>query len=155
MDYPITDDDWVKLAECIVTKDIGVLPEAIGSLTVEATATIFSWYRGEERSEALGKRANARHDLTEYGRRAGCLEAPEPSFADYTAMEEMGHPIGRPSPQTYGDWVNLAEDIKSADPASWTAAWVNEALQHISEEDPAAEGSKRKLVQRASELGIK
>ncbi len=85
----------------------------------------------------------------------GVEETTEARGRAEEVLERISQPLDRPSPQTYGDWVNLAENIKSADPASWTAAWVNSALQHISEEDPAAEASKRKLMQRASELGIR
>ncbi len=250
MDYPKTDDDWEKLAECIVTKHTGVFPETVGKLTVEATATIFAWYKGQERSSALTDRQYARGRLVRLAKEAGCLEEHEEIkmsgkmmevplggeerhywevtnmvtgevlqdgvpyrtiseasldakrtmnalysyFEDnhlvikifdkspdervgltfepeYTesywregparqAQEVLGRvsqplTLDRLLPQTYGDWVNLAEDIKSADPEAWTAGWVNTALQHISEEDEAAEGSKRKLTQRAGELGIR
>ncbi len=152
MDYPKTDEDWEKLAECIVMKQTGVLPEAIGSLTVEATATIFSWYRGEERSNALSKRADARHDLIKYGKRAGCLEEREEIKLGERMIEV---PLGRPVPQTYGDWVNLAEDIKDkVDTPEY--AEINHHLcviQGITEGD--AEYSKRWLTRIAGELGIK
>lgn len=78
--------------------------------------------------------------------------------AEYT--ERMGyalgyvHPsqVGRPFPKTYGDWVNLAEDIKEVEPnISWE---VNTRLGHIASESEEAEGSKRWLVQKAGELGI-
>jgi len=56
-------------------------------------------------------------------------------------------PLGRPVPQTYGDWVNLAEDIKEKylSDAS-TREWTNKALQHIADEDELADESKRWLV---------
>jgi len=125
MDYPKTDDDWVRRAECIVTKQMGVLPEAIGSLTVEATATIFSWYRGEERSNALSRRADARHDLIEYGRRAGCLEERE-ELKMRGKMIEV--PLGREE-QHYWEVTNMAtgEILQKITPYRTIAEAVNEA----------------------------
>lgn len=75
MDYPRTDDDWEKLAECIVTRHPSVSPEHVGKLTVDATATIFSWYKGEERSKALNERQYARDRLIELGSQAGCVRS--------------------------------------------------------------------------------
>ena len=57
-------------------------------------------------------------------------------------------------PQTYSDWVNLAEDIKQKMP---TESWyiVNDLLQVISQEEgPVAEEAKRWLMRKAGELGI-
>ncbi len=62
--------------------------------------------------------------------------------------------VGRPFPETYGDWVNLAEDIKAKlpdDPA--TRACVNFQLQHIAEREDEDE-AKRWLVNKAGKLGI-
>ncbi len=59
----------------------------------------------------------------------------------------------RPFPQTYGDWVNLAENIKQADPSD--VFRVNTALESISHDDPTADEDKRWLVKKAGELGIK
>lgn len=65
-------------------------------------------------------------------------------------------PLGRPFPQTYGDWVNLAMDIKEKYPGdAFTRAWTNKALQHIADEDELADESKRWLMNKASELGIR
>lgn len=58
----------------------------------------------------------------------------------------------RPYPETYGDWVDLAEDIKEKDPNS--ASRVNGAMYDISEETRLAEEQKRWLVEKARELGI-
>ena len=69
---------------------------------------------------------------------------------------------GRPFPQTYGDWVSLAEDIKGrcqGEPA--TIATVNYQLNTIlgaeqgTETPGAAEEAKRWLVNKAAELGLK
>lgn len=61
--------------------------------------------------------------------------------------------FGRPPPQTYGDWVDLAEAIKDITPlGEWDT--VNKPLQTISEEGPGAEEAKRWLVEKARELGI-
>ncbi len=69
-------------------------------------------------------------------------------------------PLGRPVPQTYGDWVNLGMDIKEKAGIDdfKTTAEVNEHLYHIykEEEDPAtAQVSKMWLTRKAGELGIK
>ena len=77
MDYPRTDEEWEKLAECIVTKDAEVPPERVGALTVDATATIFSWYIGGERTKALSNRQYARDVLVRLAKEAGCLEEHE------------------------------------------------------------------------------
>ncbi len=60
----------------------------------------------------------------------------------------------RPFPKTYGDWVDLAMSIKEKDTTLGNAAWVNMALQHISDEDTDAEDSKRWLVDKAKEVGV-
>jgi len=59
----------------------------------------------------------------------------------------------RPLPETYGDWVNLAMDIKERMPEG---AWgvVNDLLQVIAEGGPEAEEAKRWLTAKAGELGI-
>lgn len=64
---------------------------------------------------------------------------------------------GRPFPRTYGDWVNLAEDIKAAAPNDLQlAAQVNDGLGYIATNDPtSSEGAKRMLMQKAGELGIR
>ena len=59
----------------------------------------------------------------------------------------------RPFPETYGDWVSLAEDIKAKmPPESWGV--VNGLLLIISDEVPEAQEAKRWLVNKAGELGI-
>lgn len=64
--------------------------------------------------------------------------------------------LERPFPQTYGDWVNLAENIKERYPDDPVMrASVNYQLQHIAEETELAEEAKRWLMQKAGELGIK
>ncbi|MBA7701647.1 hypothetical protein ES703_110390 [subsurface metagenome] len=86
---------------------------------------------------------------------------PEPSFADYAAMEEMGHPIGRPFPKTYGDWVNLGMDIKETAGIDdfETTADVNRHLEHIYKEEETDPGvvreSKMWLTRKAGELGVR
>jgi len=71
---------------------------------------------------------------------------------------------GRPFPQTYGDWVNLAESIKQKDPTVSTSWEVSHALNAILEEergeaepdaDYTADDAKRWLVEKAGELGLK
>ena len=74
-------------------------------------------------------------------------------FPDRGMMTDMG--FGgkvRSFPKVYGDWVDIAEDIKQAEPPD--AIRVNIALESISNDDPTAEESKRWLMQRAGELGI-
>ena len=165
MDYPKTDDDWEKLAECIVTKHTGVFPETVGELTVGATATIFGWYKGEERSHALTDRQYARERLVRLAKEAGCLEEREELKMSGRMVEmDMGNPDGwmmsqeeaerlgmgemhrqmtsggtsdRPIPQTYGDWVNLGESIKEKAGISdfETTSHVNIHLQRIYDEE--------------------
>jgi len=60
----------------------------------------------------------------------------------------------REFPKTYGDWVNLAEDIKTKNPSSHTKLSVNICLLSISSNNPDAEEAKRKLMEKARELGI-
>lgn len=73
MGYPRTDEEWVKLAECVVMKDPVISPEVVGGLSVDATTTIFSWYKGEERRKALVLRQYGRERLIELGKGAGCI----------------------------------------------------------------------------------
>lgn len=73
MSYPRTDEEWERLAECIVTRYPSVSPELVGAFTVDATQTIFTWYKGEERSKALYERQYARDRLMELARETGCL----------------------------------------------------------------------------------
>lgn len=212
MDYPRTDDDWVKLAECIVTRDPGISPEVVGALSVDATTTIFSWYEGEERRKALVLRQYGRDRLIELGKQTGCLAelGEEPPWMRPREVVEHGSyviftnldtgetkqyynvnppdseevvsaamfikpileerwdrnikfdivpaeklPAEQPEhiapdrllPKTYGDWVDLAEDIKEkylGDASTRESA--NKALQHIADEDELADESKRWLV---------
>lgn len=83
-DYPKTDEDWVNLAECIVTKIDYPSPEEVGELSVEATTTIFSWYKGAERQTIVARRDAARKRMIELGVQAGCLQARQ--------LPELGHP---------------------------------------------------------------
>lgn len=58
-------------------------------------------------------------------------------------------------PKTYGDWVNLAEDIKAKcldDPVGRSN--VNYQLQQIAGETKDVAEAKRWLLQKAAELGI-
>lgn len=75
-------------------------------------------------------------------------------------------PALRPFPETYGDWVNLAEDLKSKYPDDPVMrASINYQLQHVmyeEEERPedreerqrAAQEAKRWLTERTGEHGI-
>lgn len=71
----------------------------------------------------------------------------------YTEIRLAGE-AARPSPQTYGDWVNLAEDIKSATPDPDTQFTTNLHLQEIAIEGPNQDAAKRWLAGKAIELGI-
>lgn len=62
--------------------------------------------------------------------------------------------IGRPFPKTYGDWVNLAENIKTATPDLDTQYTANLHLQEIATEGPNQDAAKRWLVEKAGELRI-
>lgn len=69
---------------------------------------------------------------------------------------EPGLSSSRSFPKTYGDWVNLAEDIKKADPDNvWLHSVINVDLQHISDGDEKAEASKRALGDLADKYRIK
>jgi len=162
--YPKTDEDWEKLAECIVTKHSGISPEVVGGLVVDATQTIFTWYREEGRHNALHERKYARDRLMELAKEAGCTSEGRtwPEELSWRVKSGFGE-LHRPFPETYGDWVNLAEDIKTRyadDPVDRAA--VNYNLKVIAEEDgvtPMVEQSevddaKRWLIQKAGELGI-
>lgn len=151
-DYPKTDEGWEHLAEQIVTRHPTVQPETVGGLTVEATQTIFSWYSSEERSKALYERQYARDRLMELASEAES-DVIKLSGRMIEVPLEKRKPTERPFPQTYGDWVNVAEDVKSKMPRD---AWhiVNELLQAISEGGPVAEEAKRWLMQKAGELGV-
>lgn len=85
----------------------------------------------------------------------------EPTTGERTWPEELAWreksgfgELHRPFPETYGDWVSLAEDIKQKMPEeSWYI--VNELLQTISkEEGPVVDEAKRWLMNKAGELGI-
>ncbi len=58
----------------------------------------------------------------------------------------------RPFPETYGDWVSLAEDIKAKDPD--LSYLVNNHLLQISGNTDEAEEAKRWLTRKAGKLGI-
>lgn len=92
---------------------------------------------------------------------------PEPSLTDeidkaYEHAKRTGEvtvsPFSeqRPFPQTYGDWVDLAEDIKAKCPNDPVMrADVNYQLQHISENTDSSDEAKRWLTTEAGKLGIK
>jgi len=67
-------------------------------------------------------------------------------------------PLGRSFPETYGDWVNLAEDIKDKYPDDPVMrASVNYQLGYIAEEDEypeEAQEAKRWLTKQAGKLQI-
>jgi len=73
-----------------------------------------------------------------------------------SAMPDRIFPGMRGEAFVYGDWVDLAEDIKSKYPDDPVMrASVNYQLQHIAEETEEAEEAKRWLMQKAGELGIR
>jgi len=144
-DYPKTDEGWVRLAECIVARHSSVSPELVGEITVGATQTIFSWYKGDERTRALADRQYSRDRLMELGKEAGCLLVGEPEYITPS----------RPFPKTHSDWVSLAADIKEKDPDDLVmVASVNYSLNQILDEEEGAEEAKRWLVEKARELNI-
>ena len=103
MDYPKTDDDWVKLAEWIVHNNPEVLPEHIGALTVDATATIFTWYSSDERASKIRTRQFAREELLSYARQYGGL----PEREELRMGERMVEvPLGREE-QHYWEVTNM------------------------------------------------
>ncbi len=222
MNYPRTDDEWVRLAECIVTKTFVPPPEEVGALSVAATETIFSWYKGDERIEANRRIKVARDIMIELGIQTGCLhpqsrQLAESGYPDPTkgrAMRESGSiyvfegwtytTVGRTQmrgrntptgieieqvsvgydqldidtvtkritealgttgggtsdrlfPQTYGDWVNLAESMKEIEPVnSSDYDEINFELGVIGGfNEGDVDESKRWLMEKARELGIK
>lgn len=110
--------------------------------------------------EAIETEADWQAALAEARAKGVRIEAEEFSLGE----EE---PTGRPFPKTYGDWVNLAEDIKAKYPDDPVMrAGVNFQLQLISHEEEeiperreerlaAAQEAKRWMTERAGELGIK
>jgi len=103
--------------------------------------------------------------LIKYQIEVSQMSAPERKAHEEQMEYLLGHrhpsqvsltPTDRPFPQTYGDWVNLAEDIKAKyqdDPVMIAAA--NTQLREIAQETGSAEEAKRWLVGKANELGIK
>ena len=92
----------------------------------------------------------------------------EPLYVGYVGMETTGYPPGpavhkRSFPQTYGDWVDLAESIKTRytdDPVG--RAVVNYSLGIIAREgetmpvleEGEVDDAKRWLTEEAGRLGI-
>lgn len=76
----------------------------------------------------------------------------EPAWGEKLGSGELHKPF----PITYGDWVNLAEDIKASRPDDaqlWST--VNDRLNAILYETGNIDTAKRWLVEKAGELGIK
>ena len=81
--------------------------------------------------------------------------APSIGLASHTGAVSAQRGIESLFPKTYGDWVNMAENIKEKYPDDTVMiASVNYQLRHISEETEEADEAKRWLVERAGELGI-
>lgn len=80
----------------------------------------------------------------------------ERMFGRMAPGESGHHWMGqhRPVPKTYGDWVDLGEDIKQADPSVGTATAVNKALQSIMSNSPDIDNAKRTLINLAAKLRI-
>ena len=84
-----------------------------------------------------------------------------PAPADYTTPGDIEYPpqrAPRPYPQTYGDWVSLAEDIKSREKDQTVWLNVNVALNTIGDEMADAHNvimAKQYITQKAGELGIR
>jgi len=76
--------------------------------------------------------------------------------ADGGWIEKLtGTEYNRPLPQTYGDWVDLAEDIKDKLGDNVEARMeVNKQLGYIAADVDNSETAKRWLVDKAGELGI-
>lgn len=91
----------------------------------------------------------------------GGMVGGKKTYQQIAEEQHYGMPYGympkgdRPFPKTYGDWVNLAEDIKERYPDDpVTRAAVNFQLQRIAEREDEDE-AKRWLMQEAGRLGIK
>ena len=92
-------------------------------------------------------------------REEGKLEEPFgscPSGEAKVVFDRMGQPlkIDTPFPETYGDWVDIAEKIKERMPEEGVKTIVNSLLQEISEGGPVGEEAKRWLLKKADDLEI-
>lgn len=77
---------------------------------------------------------------------------PEPSRSSMAILDRSYLDEGRIFPKSYGDWITLAEDIKTADPS--LTSMVNYELGLIQQELPGADDAKRWLTRKAGELNI-
>lgn len=63
-----TRHDWNKLAEHIVRTRKDISPETVAGYLVDAEASIPSWYKGKQRTDAVTKQTGAREWLTDTAR---------------------------------------------------------------------------------------
>lgn len=77
------------------------------------------------------------------------------SVTKFYPPEEQQEKPSRPYPQTYGDWVSLAEDIKDKLGDDVEARMkVNMQLGYIAADVDNSDSAKRWLAAKAIELGI-
>lgn len=119
--------------------------------SIDVVETEFKWQEVLEEAKAKGAKVEVEEFLLQGGE-------PPGGFLPGKPLPERFRPT-RPFPKTYGEWVNLAEDIKERRPDDpLTVASVNYNLSLIAHEEemtPAdVDEAKRWLVDRATELGI-
>ncbi len=148
-------EDDIKKAE----KEEMQSQEKYGMMAMDAERMGLMNMAGMMREMAADESRHAQmmHSMIGFGNPGSQMMSQEE--AEKLGMGEMhkrmtGGASGRPFPQTYMDWVDLADDIKQKmPPESWYL--VNETLQIISDkEGPVAEEAKRWLTKKAGELGI-
>jgi len=104
-------------------------------------------------STGIGKWGDSLHiEATGYKPSDDTLKLTVAQAVRFAEAESGSHWEHRLFPTTYGDWVTLAEDIKTADPS--LIYRVNYNLGLIQRELPGADDAKRWLTRKAGELNI-
>ena len=85
--------------------------------------------------------------------RMHCLRLEQMAKTTRSLWSKGFRQLPRLFPKTYGDWVDLAIDIKERDPG--LSDEVNKALDEIQKESFEAHNAKRWLAKKAWDLGIK
>ena len=87
------------------------------------------------------------------GNRLHCLRLEQMARTTRSLWSGGFKELPRLFPKTYGEWVDLAIDIKERDPS--LSDEVNKALDEIQKESFEANNAKRWLAKKAWDLGIK
>lgn len=88
----------------------------------------------------------------------GVIKSTVSDLQDRGVIERAYRPSKEPylpaqgHPETYGDWVDISQEIKSRVPS--LAGTVNEYMQDIMEETERADSAKAWLTEKAGELAI-